>query len=443
MTLLHPDLEKEVLKKINPTKEEYEKRDKIFNKVKSVVERRLREASLEGEVTLQGSARKGTWLRGSLELDVFVLFPPQDKKWIREAAFPVLLSSAKELGEPEVRYAEHPYVRVEVEGVPVELVPAFKVKSASKAITAVDRTPFHTRWFLEQVKKLGEGIVEEVRLLKAFFKGIKVYGAEIKVRGFSGFMTEILVTYYGGFAEVLKAATAWRPPVVLETSLSKKEALKRFKSPMIAPDPTDPRRNAAAAVSLDSLATFVLAATVYQSKPSLSFYFEPAPPRSVPALPTYVVEIPLKGGFPPETVWGELQRITDSVLKRLERAGFVVTRRALWSDERSVAKVALEFLQDVLPPMEVKSGPPVWLKNNVERFLKKHENAASVWVDGGRLYAVEERKVRTAPEGISEALKDLKAESLDIEKYRITKVVDSPQEGWLAWFVRGRPSWWP
>jgi len=444
LTLLHENLERDVLNKIRPTEEEIKKRDKIFEEVKRVIEESLNGKGLSGEVTLQGSARKGTWLRGNLELDVFVLFPPKDKAWIKEVAFPALLEAAERLGVPETRFAEHPYVRVTVEGVPVEIVPAFRVRSASEAITAVDRTPFHTQWFLERVKELGDWVVEETRLLKAFLKGIGAYGAELKVRGFSGYMTEILVVHYRGFAETIKAMSKWRPPVVLETSLKKDDALKRFsKAPLIAPDPVDPKRNAGAAVSLDTLALAELAARRYVEKPSLKFYFEQEPPREAPKLPTYLVEIPLVEGSPPETVWGELRRVAESLTKHLKKLGFPITRYALWSDERSVAKVGLEALEDVLPDYEIRLGPPVWLEKNVKSFLEKHENPViGPWIEEGRLFIIEKRRVRELDKAAIEHLKKMKTESLNLSNSKVTKVTEPPKEAWLAWFVTGKPKWW-
>ncbi len=445
MTLLHKDLEEGVLEKIRPATDEYTKRDLIFSKVKEVLEEKLKKSGLRGEVTLQGSARKETWLRGELELDVFVLFPPSTKEWIREVAYPVILEAARELGEPEVRFAEHPYVRLLVEDVPVELVPAFKVRSGSEAITAVDRTPFHTEWFLKAVERLGNWVKDEVRLLKKFFKGIGVYGAEVKVRGFSGYLTELLIVHHKGFAELFGAAERWRPPVVLDTVGEGLANLKRkFRgAAMIVPDPVDPKRNAAAAVSLETLAWAVLAMRVYKRSPSETFYFPTIPEDAVPKLPTFLVKIPLKGNNPPETIWGELRRVSKSLLKELGRLGFQVTRSSLWSDERELACIALEVLNPLLPPLEVKRGPPVWAGEHVLKFVEKHATAPiGPWLEGDKLFVVERRKIRTLEEAVLGYIKRLKADSLDLGSVSVEEVRGSPKEAWLRAFLRGKPTWW-
>jgi len=44
--------------------------------------------------------------------------------------------------------------------------------------------------------------------LKQFMKGIGVYGSELRRRGFSGYLTELLVINYGSFLGVLKEASS-------------------------------------------------------------------------------------------------------------------------------------------------------------------------------------------------------------------------------------------
>ncbi len=445
MTLLYKVLENSVLEKIRPTREEYEKRDRVFNKVKEAVEEELKREGLEAEVTLQGSAAKDTWLRGSLELDVFVLFPPdKTKEWLKVVALRVLERAAKKLGEYQIRYAEHPYVNLKVEDVEVDLVPALKVKSGSEAKTAVDRTPFHTEWVKRKLDEMGEGARDEVRLLKAFFKGIGVYGAEIKVEGFSGYVTELLIIYYGGFAETLGAMSEWKPPVFVDPAGygDRAKFLRKFNAPMVLPDPVDPRRNATAAVSLKSMAIASLAAWRYYSRPSPRFYFKPPAPEVKAKRPTFLIEIPINGEHPPETIWGELKKITRSLIKSLRRIGFEVTRYQCWSDEESKAFIVVETFNEALPPEVLRTGPPVWEKKHLVSFITAHDAPVTgPWVEDDRIYLIESRDVRTFEEIALNLLSRYSATSLDISKSSVRRVT-SPKEEWLKWFVAGRYWWW-
>ncbi|UXD21825.1 transglycosylase [Ignicoccus pacificus DSM 13166] len=432
------------MEKIRPTKEEYQKRDRIFAKVKRVVEEELEKEKVKGEVTLQGSAAKETWLRGNLELDVFILFPPKSKEWLKVVALKILEKAAKRLGEYIIKYAEHPYINLKVEGVDVDLVPAFKVSSGSEAITAVDRTPFHTKWVKEKLDELGPSSRDEVRLLKAFFKGIGVYGAEVKVEGFSGYMTELLLIHYKGFAETINSMSVWKPPVFLDPGGhdNKPFYLKKFKAPIIVPDPVDPKRNAAAAVSLQSMALASLAAWRYLTNPNPKFYRRPPPPEVKAKRPTYLVELRIVGDHPPETVWGELKRVARSLIKALEREGFQITRYQCWSDEERRACVAIESLNSKLTDEEVRIGPPVWDKGNLSNFLTVHDApAAGPWIRGDRIMVIEEREEKGLEEVASRYLKNLKTVSLDTKNVIVNRIIE-PQEEWLKWFVYGRYWWW-
>ena len=94
----------------------------------------------------------------------------------------------------------------------VNIVPCYKVKRG-EWVSATDRTPFHT----DYVKPLlDEQMAEEVRLLKRFMKGVGVYGAEIKIGGFSGYLCELLVLNYGSFTEVLRSAANWKERTIID-----------------------------------------------------------------------------------------------------------------------------------------------------------------------------------------------------------------------------------
>ena len=80
--------------------------------------------------------------------------------------------------EHEEKYAEHAYVHARVNGFDVDLVPCYLVEDASKLKSAVDRTPFHTKYVASKIV----GLEGDVLLLKQFLKGIGVYGSELKSR---------------------------------------------------------------------------------------------------------------------------------------------------------------------------------------------------------------------------------------------------------------------
>ena len=109
------------------------------------------------------------------------------------------MQSLKEYS-PYLRYADHPYVEAYVDGVKFNIVPCYNV-SFGDWKSAADRSPFHTSYVfsnLNQEKK------NQVRVLKKFLKSLKIYGAEISIEGFSGYVCEVLILKFGSFLSTIQ-----------------------------------------------------------------------------------------------------------------------------------------------------------------------------------------------------------------------------------------------
>ncbi|WP_054857568.1 hypothetical protein [Vulcanisaeta sp. JCM 16159] len=146
-------------------------------------------------------------------------------------------------------------------------------KPGEKPLTAADRTPLHTEFIKS---KLGQRNTD-VRLLKAFFKSVGIYGAEIKVQGFSGYVSELLVIHYGSFINVIKAISNWPIKHVfidMTGTYNERDAVRKFKSPVIIIDPVDPNRNAAASISRDVLSMAIAASREFLRNPRKEFFMK-------------------------------------------------------------------------------------------------------------------------------------------------------------------------
>ena len=105
------------------------------------------------EAMVVGSASRGTWVRGDRDLDLFLLFPPElDRESLERDGLSIARAIALEFGDGyREKYAEHPYINATVDGIDVDLVPCYCVASATGIQSAVDRTPFHTRYVSERI----------------------------------------------------------------------------------------------------------------------------------------------------------------------------------------------------------------------------------------------------------------------------------------------------
>mgnify|MGYP006232940937 FL=1 len=191
------------LSEVEPTVNE---REKLLG-LKENILKRINELELtEVEPKVVGSVAKGTFLRGA-DIDIFLIFKKGTnlkKKGLKIAR--KILPNGKEL------YAQHPYLRGEIDGVGIDIVPCFAIDKSSESISAVDRTPFHTDWVVSNIANLES----DIRLTKQFLKAVGAYGANSAIGGFSGYLVEILCIKYKGFLNLIKEMSQWRPPVIID-----------------------------------------------------------------------------------------------------------------------------------------------------------------------------------------------------------------------------------
>ncbi len=456
-------IEAEVLKRIRPSPEERELVLSFFHNLRKHIEEFLRSQGIKAEVSLQGSVAKDTWLSGDRDIDVFVIFDePFDKEWIKDFFIPKLLEHLRAHYTVDIRYAEHPYLHITGEGLEADVVPAVRIKPGEKPFTAADRTPLHTEYIKN---KLSSNQHDEVRLLKAFMKGVGVYGAEIKVRGFSGYLAELLVLAYGTFRKVIEEASKWKPPIVIDIEghwKDRRALLRRFRSPLIVVDPVDPQRNVAAAVSLNKLAVFVTACKAYITRPSLKFFFSETSlitEHDVPSIEQKralrFIVLEASAELPPDVIWGEALRVERAFVKLLEQWGFKVVDSRAWTDEKRIAVIGLELESLKLSDLEEWVGPPAFgPTDNVVKFIDTHRfDPAGPWVKGDRLVVLRPRRYKhvddllrcrgrealTAPHFRSSEVKVLSLKDLmDLAKAMNDK---GSLLTWLTGFVRKKLPW--
>jgi tRNA nucleotidyltransferase (CCA-adding enzyme) len=450
----------EILSEIKPTKEEQEELAAFVSKLRSGLVKALAEAGIISEVEIHGSVARDTWLRGQRDIDAFIILKPEA---VRSDLLRVNEVVKGYVGPGWVEaYAEHPYVKKMVDGFEVEFIPCFKVEEGKRIASAADRTPLHTEYILDHLTKSQR---DEVRLLKMFTKGIGVYGAEIKVGGFSGYLCELLIIAYGSFEGLIWAAQDWREHEVIQ--LKKVVKPGKFNEPIIVIDPVDSNRNVASAVTETVLWTFVAAARAFVEKPGRKFFVPVL--RDVPDdLPKQLAErgvdvlfvhIPDCDPPVPDTLWGQLYKTEKALGRVLGERGFKVLRSASWSDEEKRHIFVYEIESLVLPPVVKKMGPPVSLLKDSKDFLNTYLGSPEVvsgpGVEGGRWWVEVKRKNTFSRVHLNKSLvsdceehgvpKRLAAILMKQGSVMINDEIDTQLTGrftlFLEGFLRGRPDW--
>jgi len=269
-----------VLERITPKKAQRAKIEGLAKKLEAKVAEVSRRFGVEAEVRLEGSVAKDTWLSEEPDVDIFMRVP---KTIPRKSLGKVCLQIAKKATEGAQhveRFAEHPYLEAIVDGVRVNIVPCYKVEKG-EWLSATDRTPYHTDYVRSRLDKQ---MLSEVRLLKKFMKGIGVYGAEIKIGGFSGYLCELLVLHFKSFLNTLEAFAHYKRRMTIDIENyyeGRENELKLlFKEPLVIVDPVDKGRNVASAVQPQKLFTFTVAARAFLKNPSLKFFYPPVSSRN-------------------------------------------------------------------------------------------------------------------------------------------------------------------
>lgn len=388
-------LEEDVLSRIRPTPEEVRHIRAISDEIiRYLYEEHNRPAMVVGSVA------RGTFVRGDRDLDIFMLYPPDlPRDDLAGEGIRIARDVVDHFGGTAVeKYAEHPYLNARLYDLDCDLVPCYHVASAREIKSAVDRTPFHTQYITPRIPPL----VDDALLLKQFTKAGGVYGSDHMTEGFSGYLCELLILYYGGFRPLIEAAAAWRPGCLIDPE---NHRTRSFDEPLVVVDPTDPNRNVAAALSLDRMCEFIELVRAYCAAPSDAF-FSCRQPVSFSrnqlrmaleerGTALYLLSFPTPA-YVPDTVVPQLRKSLTAVADLLLRNGFHVNRTDCFMGD-DVSFLLFELFNETVPPVVRHIGPPVWNGGNAEKFVQKYLDDSPLsgpFIEDGR-YVVEIRRPYT------------------------------------------------
>ncbi|MGQ9551924.1 MAG: CCA tRNA nucleotidyltransferase [Candidatus Bathycorpusculaceae bacterium] len=410
---------REVLERVTPKRSDRANIESLASRLERRVASVLREHGVKAVVRTEGSIAKDTWLREEPDVDIFIRFPPAIPRKILGEVGLKIARKATEGSEQIERFAEHPYLEAIVDGVRVNVVPCYDVKRG-EWLSATDRTPFHTDYVKAH---LDERLKSEVRLLKRFMKGIGVYGAEIKIGGFSGYLCELLVLHHKSFINTLEAFAQYKQRITVDIEnyyLGRERELQLlFREPLVIVDPVDKGRNVASAVRPQKLYTLVAAARAFMKEPDIDIFY----PVKTEALPVRELRQKLEGqgsafvflafgkvDAVPDVLWGQLYRSQRSLRRLVELNDFKVLRDAAWSDEEDLNVFVFELEQRVLPLVKKHLGPPLEKERECENFLAKYvankDVVSGPYVEGGRWVVELQRKCTDVAELLREKLSD-------------------------------------
>ncbi|MHA1584324.1 MAG: hypothetical protein ACTSWL_03660, partial [Promethearchaeota archaeon] len=304
----------QVLKEIVPTDEELARFQSIVQFLRGLIINSILPSEIEiSLIEPEGSTGiKQTALRNAADIDLFIGINPNIildqefpskrarreyirslfKKLAKEWIIPLLTNNGLE--EIQLSYAEHPYVSAKYQGIDLDIVICFSLSEEylrnNGPLTAVDRTPHHSRFIRDH---LTSEMRDEVRLLKYLFKCFSCYGDKSAIgrSGFIGYVAELLIVYYGSLWNFLSNFTDLEqkiincvpdlpnPPRFLSLPTFQKVKEKFFPLDfMIILDPTDLKRNVGSSISHRAYYFMKNQIQQFLSNPTAEFFkFHPIP----------------------------------------------------------------------------------------------------------------------------------------------------------------------
>jgi len=355
-----------------PTKVKNEKLNKVANIAMKLVSKEITKYTEITSIHYGGSYAKGTWTSEKPDIDIFVKF----KKSTSEKKFK---SISKKIGfnalkkfKPYTRYSEHPFVEAIIKNIKINIVPCYDVK-AGKWKSAADRSTFHTEFILEN---LSGPLKDDVRILKYFMSVNGIYGAEIAKQGFSGYVAEVLVYYFGSFTNVLKEIAKLKN----DNAIGKPR--KKFDSTIIIIDPIDSNRNLGAAISTENVGKFILLSRAFINKPSIQFFRNQRKKLSSKNILNNMLVLKFQyKKSPDDTIAGQIRRTVNSLSSQMEIAGFKILRNSSLTLEKNQA--VLLFLMDSLTISEnhIHDGPNVFEENFSRKFVSINRKKSRImWI---------------------------------------------------------------
>src|SRR3989338_10974834 len=259
----------EVIREITPDSK-YEK--EILNKADSLI-KKINSGLKHAKAVLGGSGAKDTWLK-TFDEDIFVKFSYSLFKGKSGQLSDILENFLKKHFKIRRLHGSRDYFQITEGKFTFEIVPILDIRKAEQAKNITDVSPLHSDFVIKHEK-----LKDEIRLTKQFFKAAKVYGAESYIRGFSGYVCEILTIHCGSFLALIKSIPKWKDKEVIDIkgyyrgkNVFSEINQSKLVSPIIVIDPVQKDRNAAAALDNEKFEIIKHRAREFMKKPSKEFF---------------------------------------------------------------------------------------------------------------------------------------------------------------------------
>lgn len=386
-------LKKDILKEIEPTKNEDKNFKKIVDDFLSLLEDSARKLNLKVDFLVGGSFGKGTYLKGTFDVDIFTRFDLkyEDSKlssYTKEILEKARIDFKKQKGSRD--YYSGFYGKDNK--IYYELVPNYNIYDIKDAKNTTDFSPLHLLFLKNQIKK-DPNLSDEIRLTKQYFKSKKLYGAESYIGGFSGHTIDLLIVYFKTLENLLENAKNWGSEEIIDINNFYKNNKdiklninESKQSNLIIIDPIDPKRNASKALDKEKYAQFLLICKNQNKltkedfiikKESFSQLINKAKKfedESKTTLIIYEVKFSTKDSSD-DIVGTKMLKLYEKIENYISSYDFNIFSKAFHIDISKNSSIFIYFIKHKeIPSLKLIHGPDIFLKEAVENFSKDKEN---------------------------------------------------------------------
>jgi tRNA nucleotidyltransferase (CCA-adding enzyme) len=450
------EIRENVLREIKPSVAEEVTLQSVAEEMVELIDEVLKKSGIKGKAEVHGSVPHGTWIKGQNDLDIFIVLDSYEERSQLGEVLDAIRGNTD--WNFTIAFAEHPYLQTVIDGYMIDLVPCFRRRMGEGIKSATDRTPLHTEWLRERLV----GIGDEVRLFKQFLKVGGMYGAEIKIGGFSGYLCELLIIKYGSLSKLMESASGWSEHHVVRFNDEKRV----FDAPLVVYDPVDDSRNVASALREDIYRKFLLAAKAFIEAPSMRFFMVDETPVDIEELVGSMegrnlafVTIEESKAEVPDVLWGMIWKSSNAIERQLTDKGFNVVGTTAWSNDVNRHILVYEVEESNLPEVYKHYGPKDHLTVNVQQFKDAYKERTDLIsgpsLEGDTWFVMLRRKVVGLNDVIVKLLVDgggrigvsqklaikMLQHHRDLEGAEIKPYLVEGFERHMFKFLRGRPYW--
>lgn len=386
-------LKKSILSEIEPSKKEDYNFKKVVEEFLKILNKSAEKLNLDVDFLVGGSFGKGTYLKGTFDVDIFTRFSLnyEDSK---------LSSYTKEILEvANINFKKQKGSRDYFSGyygndkkIYFEFVPNYKIEKIQDAKNTTDFSPLHLEFLKNEIEK-NPNLIDEIRLAKQYFKSKKLYGAESYIGGFSGHTIDLLLVHFKTLENLLTSAKQWSKEEIIDINnfYSTDEEIKinidkAKHSNLIIVDPIDPNRNASRALDKEKYAQFLLICKNQEELTKKDFIIEKVTFKNLiiqakkfekesrTTLLIYQTEFSLENSSE-DIIGTKMLKLFEKIANYISDYDFNIFSKQFHINISENSSLFIYFIKHKeIPNLKLIHGPEIFLEKAVENFSKDKKN---------------------------------------------------------------------